>query len=84
MEEAVEYYDEAIKKDQKHVTAYFLKSEYFYEKKDYESALTCINKACEINPSKISFKALRSNILKSKSKSKLYCDSLPKNSLILL
>ena len=73
MEEAIEYYDEAIKKDRKHVTAYFFKSEYlFYEKKDYESALTCINKACEINPSKICFKALRSNILKSKSKFKLY------------
>ncbi len=60
--EAIRCYDQAINEDDNYAPAYFLKSEYLYEQNDYESALSYIEIACEIDPLDNSYKTLRNNI----------------------
>jgi tetratricopeptide (TPR) repeat protein len=65
MDAAINCYNEAIKKNQNYAPAYFLLSEYFYEQKNYESALSAIDKACYVDSSDSSYKSFRFNIQKS-------------------
>ena len=60
--EAIRCYDQAINEDENYAPAYFFKSEYLFEQNDYESALSYIEIACEIDPLDSSYEGLRNNI----------------------
>ena len=61
MDAAINCFNEAIKKNQNYAPAYLMISEFFFEQKDYESALTAIDKACYIDSSESSYKSFKFN-----------------------
>ena len=64
VDESIKCFNEAIKSNSKYAQAYFSKAEHYLEIKDYETALSMIDKACEISPIDASYLALRNNIQK--------------------
>lgn len=49
-EEAIEIYDKMIKKDKNAANAYYGKGLSLYQKKEYQDAIKCLNKAISANP----------------------------------
>ena len=64
IDEAIRCYDEAIIRNVEKESAYFLKSNCLYEKKEFELALDALKKASDIDPAYLPYEDLKNKILR--------------------